>query len=84
MAKSGLSQKDRDRLSYLTAQIRRDTRPAAKKQHIKEIRELIDDRELTRSDYALIAFYTGNSGQSVKDAQDSATFAQAYRATPEA
>lgn len=80
--KSNISYQERERLVYLTSQIRRDTRPSVKQRYLAEIDSMLNGKELTRSDLALAAFYTGNSGQSAEDVEVSASLAHAYRNTP--
>jgi len=47
-----------------------------------EISQILEGKELTRSDYAMVSYYLGNSGTDADSADLSQSFAQAYRETP--
>lgn len=81
--KTALNYTERQHLQYLTSHLRSSASPAVKARYERQIDELIADKELTRSDYALASYYLGNSGTDGAESQQlSQAFAHAYRSTP--
>lgn len=82
--KTSLNYHERQRLQHLTSHLRSTASPAVKAKYEAQIDALIEDKEFTRSDYALAAYYLGNSGtDGAESRQLSQVFAQAYRTTAE-
>lgn len=82
--KTALNYHDRQRLQFLTSHLRGTASRAVKAKYEDEIDKLIEDKELTRADYALAAYYLGNSGTDGAESQQlSQAFAHAYRTTAE-
>lgn len=80
--KSSLSYSERTRIEFLTSHLRSSARPSVKTRYEDEISQILEGKELTRSDYAMVSYYLGNSGTDADSADLSQSFAQAYRETP--
>jgi hypothetical protein len=80
--KSSLSYTERTRIEFLTSHLRSSSRPSVKAKYEDELAQILEGKELTRSDYALASYYLGNSGTDADSADLSQSFAQAYRETP--
>lgn len=80
--KSSLNYQERTRIEFLTSHLRSSSRPSVKAKYENEIAQILEGKELTRSDYALASYYLGNSGTDADSADLSQSFAQAYRETP--
>lgn len=80
--KSSLSYTERQRIEFLTSHLRSSARPSVKEKYENELAQILEGKELTRSDYALAAYYLNNSGTDAESVEMSQAFAQAYRATP--
>lgn len=80
--KSSLSYSERTRIEFLTSHLRSSARPSVKARYEDEISQILEGKELTRSDYAMVSYYLGNSGTDADSADLSQSFAQAYRETP--
>lgn len=80
--KSSLSYTERQRIEFLTSHLRSSARPSVKARYEDELMQILDGKELTRSDMALTAYYLKNSGTDVESVEVSDAFAQAYRETP--
>lgn len=81
-AKSSLNYTERRRIEFLTSHLRSSARPAVKAKYEDELMKILEGKELTRSDYALTAYYLKNSGTDAESVDVSDAFAQAYRETP--
>lgn len=82
MAKSSLNHQERTRIEFLTSHLRSSSRPSVKARYEDELMQILDGKELTRSDMALTAYYLNNSGTDAESVELSQSFAQAYRETP--
>lgn len=80
--KSSLSYTERNRIEFLTSHLRSSSRPAVKAKYEDELMQILEGKELTRSDMALTAYYLNNSGTDAESVELSQSFAQAYRETP--
>jgi hypothetical protein len=80
--KSSLNYQERTRIEFLTSHLRSSSRPSVKAKYEQELDQILEGKELTRSDYALASYYLGNSGTEADDPALSQFFAQAYRETP--
>lgn len=80
--KSSLSYTERQRIEFLTSHLRSSARPSVKARYEDELMQILDGKELTRSDMALTAYYLKNSGTDPESVEVSDAFAQAYRETP--
>lgn len=80
--KTSLSYQDRQRLEFLTSHLRSSARPSVKARYENEIAQLLEGKELSRSDVALAAYYLGNSGTDAGSQMLSNVYAEVYRATP--
>lgn len=78
--KSSLTTQERAELERLTSQLRSNAHPRSKARWETQIEQLLEGKELTRSDIALAAYYVGNSGTAPDSAEVSQAFADAYRA----
>jgi hypothetical protein len=83
--KSALSREELTRVEHLASQMRGNAHPRSKARWENEIAQILDGKELTRSDYATVAYYVGNSSDSSSESQQiGQAFADAYRSTPPA
>ncbi|MNL27215.1 hypothetical protein D3C87_1487910 [compost metagenome] len=82
MAKSSLNYQERRRIEFLTSHLRSSSRPAVKAKYEAELAQILEDKDLTRSDMALAAYYLNNSGTDAESVELSQSFAQAFRDTP--
>lgn len=82
MAKSSLNYTERRRIEFLTSHLRSSSRPSVKAKYEDELAQILEGKELTRSDYALAAYYLNNSGTDAESVELSQSFVQAYRETP--
>lgn len=82
MAKSSLSYHDRQRIEFLTSHLRSGSRASVKEKYVQEIEQILDGKELTRSDLAYAAYYMRNSGQSQEDHQTASELIEMYRSIP--
>lgn len=80
--KSSLSYSERTRIEFLTSHLRSSARPSVKSKYEDELAQILEGKELTRSDMALTAYYLNNSGTDAESVELSHAFAQAYRETP--
>lgn len=80
--KSSLSYTERTRIEFLTSHLRSSARPSVKAKYEDELAQILEGKELTRSDYALAAYYLNNSGTDAESVELSQSFAQAFRDTP--
>ena len=80
--KTSLSYTERQRIEFLTSHLRSSSRPSVKARYEDELMQILQGKELTRSDLALTAYYLKNSGTDPESVDVSDTFAQAYRETP--
>ncbi|MDF3867843.1 hypothetical protein P3W53_25485 [Pseudomonas denitrificans (nom. rej.)] len=78
--KSCFTTQERAQLERLTAQLRSDAHPRSKARWESQIEQLLEGKELTRSDIALASYYMGNSGSTAESAEAAQAFADAYRA----
>lgn len=77
--KTSLSYTERQRIEFLTSHLRSLSRPATKARYEDELAQILEGKELTRSDLALTAYYLSNNSQSADDTANARDFAAAYR-----
>ena len=80
--KSSLNYTERRRIEFLTSHLRSSARPSVKARYEDELMQILEGKELTRSDMALTAYYLNNSGTDAESVELSQSFAQVYRETP--
>lgn len=80
--RTSLNYQERTRIEFLTSHLRSSSRPSVKARYEDELMQILDGKELTRSDMALTAYYLNNSGTDAESVELSQSFAQVYRETP--
>jgi hypothetical protein len=81
--KSALTRTELSRVEQLASQMRGSAHPRSKARWENEIAQILDGKELTRSDYATVAYYIGNSSDGSAESREvGQAFADAYRNTP--